>query len=406
MTLELAKDLYGTEVLMDPYSYYGFLRENDPVHWNEQYAIWLITRYEDVAWTVRHPELFSSDFYRREVTPSPPVPEEDMVHVASVARVRTHEVIKNDPPDHTRLRAPFRRPLNPKEMEAWRPTVRDAVASLLDRVADQGRMDIVADIGKPLPLMIISEMLGLPAADREMLKEQATERMMSELSLRPDRMRRAAAAMQEAADYFDRLLDARAADPTGDLLSLLAHAEISGEYTREDSIANAQGLLDAGHETTIQLLCNGTLAFLRHRDQWELFKGDTAGPAATATEECLRYDPPLLGPRRIAARDVALHGKTIREGDRVQWLIAAANRDPRAFDDPDRFDITRSPNRHLSFGGGIHYCLGQYLARIEGQEVFIALAMRFPNLRLESDTVDYANLRGVRSITSLAVAWD
>lgn len=406
MTTQLEKDLYGTDVLTDPYSYYGYLREHDPVHWNEQYAIWLITRYEDVAWTVRHPELFSSDFYRREAAPSPPVPDEDMEHVAYVRSVRTHEAIKNDPPDHTRLRAPFRRPLNPREMEAWRPTIHAAVASLLDRVEDKGRMDIVADIGKPLPLMIISEMLGLPQADREMLKDQAAERMLSELSLKPDRFRRAAAAMRASGDYFDRLLGARAADPGADLLSLLAAAELEGVYTREDSLANAQGLLDAGHETTIQLLCNGTLAFLQHPDQWELFKTDTAGLGQTATEECLRYDPPLVGPRRIAARDIELHGKTISKGDRVQWLILSANRDPRAFNDPDRFDIRRSPNKHLSFGAGIHYCLGQYLARIEGQEVFTALATRFPGLRLASQAVEYADLRGVRSITSLEVAWD
>lgn len=406
MTTELQQDMYGEEALADPYAYYGRLREQDPVHWNDMYRQWLITRYEDVAWMLRRPELFSSEFYRREAVPSPPVDEGDAEHVAYVAQHRCREVIKSDPPAHTRLRAPFRRPLSPKHMEKWRPYVREAVASLLDRVADQGRMDVVADIGRPLPLLVISEMLGVPVADRQMLKEQADERMLSELSLKPNRMRRAAAAIRASSDYFDEVLDGRTGKPASDLLGLLAEAERSGAYTRAESVANAQGLLDAGHETTIQLICNGTLAFLRHSEQWALFRSDPEALAPTATEECLRFDPPLPAPRRIAAQDVELRGRTIREGDRVFWVIAAANRDPREFEDPDRFDIRRSPNRHLAFGAGVHYCLGQYLARIEGQEVFTALATRFPGLRLDTDSVEYADLRGVRSITSLPVAWD
>jgi cytochrome P450 len=406
MTVDLHSDIYGKEVFADPYSYYGRLREEDPVHFNEQYGIWLITRYEDVAWMVRHPELFSSELYKRDSTPSPPIDESDKEHAAAVAEHRSHELIKNDPPEHTRLREPFRKPLSPKELEGWRQFIREAVASLLDRVADQGSMDVVADIGKPLPLLIVSEMLGVPPGDRQMLKEQAAERMLSELSVKPDRMRRAVTAIRDSSAYFDRLMNARADEPSSDLLGLLAQAEDEGNYSRGESVANAQGLLDAGHETTIQLLCNGTLAFLSNPEEWELFKTDPAGLAVTATEECLRYDPPLLGPRRVAAEDVELRGKTIKKGDRVQWLIAAANRDPREFENPDRFDIRRSPNRHISFGVGIHYCLGQYLARVEGQEVFTALATRFPNLRLATDSVEYADIRAVRSITSLPVAWD
>lgn len=406
MSVDFQTDIFGPEVIADPFTYYGRLREEDPVHLNEQYGMWLITRYDDVAWMLRHPELFSSEFYVREPTPSPPIDESDAEDAAFVARYRSLELIQNDPPEHTRLRAPFRRPLSPKEVESWRPFVRNAVATLLDRVADHGRMDVVTDLGKPLPLVVVSEMLGVPESDRQMLKEQADERMLSALSLEPDRMRRSAAAIREGNDYFDRITEERVEHATPDLLSVLVEAERSGVYRRDESVANAQGLLDAGHETTIKLICNGALAFLRNPDQWELFKSDPASLAESATEECLRYDPPLTALRRIAATDVERRGKTIEADSRVLWVIASANRDPRVFEDPDRFDIRRAPNRHLSFGAGVHYCLGQYLARIEGQEVFKALATRFPTLRLESDSIDFADMRRIRSMKSLLVSWN
>src|SRR5262249_45750497 len=154
----------------------------------------------------------------------------------------------------------------------------------------------------------------------------------------------------------------------------------------------------AGHETTIQLLCNGTLAFLRHPKEWARFRSDAEGLAATATAECLRYDPPVTESRRITVRDVELQGKQIRKGQHVTCVLTSANRDPRAFPEPDRFDITRSPNRHLAFGTGIHFCLGQYLARLEGEEVFKALADRIPDMYLVTNKVDYTRVRNIRSI--------
>jgi cytochrome P450 len=405
--IELQDDLYREDVLSDPFAYYGRLRDEDPVHWNADYKTWLVTRYDDVGWLLRHPELFSSEFYKREARPlTPPIDPGDEELAEYVSAFRVTEFIQSDPPGHTRMRAPFRKPFSPKQISEWREVIRDAVSGLLDGVADAGRMDVIEDIGRPLPLLVISQMMGLPPQDRMLVKEQAEERMASALSLAPDRMRRAAGAIREGCTYFDRLIEERATEPRDDLLTVFAEAEREGSYSRAESVSNAQNVLDAGHETTLQLIGNGTLAFLNHPEQWERFKRDPAGLAVTATEECLRYDPPLFALRRIAAADVSLRGKTIAEGDRVLWVIASANRDPEAFDEPNRFDITRDPNRHLSFGAGMHYCLGQYLARVEGQEVFKALAARFPSLRLDADTVEYAHLRGVRSLKSLPVAWD
>ena len=152
-------------------------------------------------------------------------------------------------------------------------------------------------------------------------------------------------------------------------------------FTRHEVLVNTSLLLLAGHETTINLLCNGTLAFIRHPDQWALLKQDPGGLAKPATEECLRYDLPVISIQRIATQDVEMRGKVMRKNDRIRWFISSANRDPDAFAEPDTFDITRHPNQHVAFGSGTHHCLGATLARVEGQEVFKALAERFPDLQ-------------------------
>jgi len=401
-------DMYSTEVLADPFSYYGRLRDEDPVHWSEKYQTWLVTGYDDVMWVLRHPELFSSEYYVRDSArpPVPPIDPSDAEFAEFVVRFRACEFIQNDPPYHSRMRAPLRAYFSPKGIESLRVRIRQAVASLLDAVVDQGSMDVRGDLAKPLPLLVISDLLGLPAEDRPLLAQQAELRMQSALSLAPDRMRLAAQGIRESCEYLDRhLRQRRPGNREPDVLDILIGAQQDGHYDRQEVLANTLSLLDAGHETTIQLICNGLLAFLRHPDQLNLFRTDPVRLAQTAVEECLRFDPPLPALRRIAATDVSLRGRLIRRGDRVGFVIASANRDPRVFADPDRFDIRRSPNRHVTFGSGIHHCLGHYLARLEGQEVFIALATRLPDIRLATDVVSYAAVRGVRNITSLQVSW-
>jgi cytochrome P450/ferredoxin len=398
-------EMYGDEVIADPYTYYGRLRELDPVHWNARYETWLVTRYDDIVWLLRHPELFSSRFYADDVQPpSPPIDDEDFDEMAFVSRFRTHELIQNDPPDHRRMRVVINSFFTPSRMEQWREMVRSAVDSLLDQVAGGGGLDISADLGRPLPLRVISELLGIPEADRAALKEHADRRMLSALSLEPDRMRVAAGGIRDTSAYLAAGLDRDRWAGGERLMSIMAGAEGQGAYSRQEVLANAQLLIDAGHETTIQLICNGVLALMRNRGQWERFKQAPGELAWSATEECLRYDPPLPAPRRLAARAVRLRGKTIRKGQRVFYVLAAGNRDPRVFENPDRFQIDRNPNRHIAFGYGIHVCLGQYLARMEGQEVFKALAARMPDMRLTTDRIEYAKIRGVRSMLSLPVA--
>ena len=185
---------------------------------------------------------------------------------------------------------------------------------------------------------------------------------------------------------------------------MLASGEQRGVYRREEVVANAVLLLLAGHETTINLICNGTLSFVRHPDQWALLQRDPA-LAVRATEECLRYDPPVKSLQRIAVQDVELGGKVIRSLDRVRWFLTSANRDPEKFAAPEKFDITRDPNLHVAFGSGIHHCLGATLARLEGQEAFKALVQRFPALHLETEELEYQPSILFRSLKSLPVTW-
>src|SRR5260370_1046433 len=190
-------------------------------------------------------------------------------------------------------------------------------------------------------------------------------------------------------DSVSSLVEARIVNPGDGFISVLARGEKAGVFTRHQVLVNTSLLLVAGHEMTINLLCNGTLAFINHPDQWALLKKDPAGAAKLATEECLRYDSPVKSIQRIASEDVEMRGKVLKKDERLPWFVSAANRDPAMFANADNFDINRWPNQHVAFGSGIHHCLGATLARVEGQEVFKALAERFPRFRLDNERPEY-----------------
>jgi cytochrome P450 PksS len=225
-------------------------------------------------------------------------------------------------------------------------------------------------------------------------------------------MRPLTEGMKGMIEYVSPLVDERIVNPGNDFISVLAAGEKSGVFTRHQVLVNTSLLLLAGHETTINLICNGTLAFLRHPDQWELLKRDTGGTLPPlinrATDECLRYDSPVISIQRLASEDVEMRGKVLRKEDRIRWFISPANRDPEKFDKPDEFDITRWPNSHVAFGNGVHHCLGAGIARLEGQEAFKALSERFPSLRLAVDEkeLEYQPSITFRSLKSLPVSWN
>jgi cytochrome P450 len=399
------EDLFAPEVIADPYSYFGHLRETDPVHWNPRAEMWIVTRYEDLVWLVRHHELFSSAVIKTDRRPPhPPIDAEDGPLFDRVKEFRSDQLVEHDRPAHLSMRSAVHEYFTPQAMESWRPFVRTAVAELLDEVAPQGRMDVLEALAAPLPVRVITQMMGVPEEDREHLRHLA-DRLLYINRGEPNRMKLLMEGIEGMIEYVAPNVDERAATPSDDFISVLAAAEKEGVFTRHQVLVNTALLLFAGHETTMNLICNGTLALIRHPDQWELLRADPAGAARSATEECLRFDPPVKSTQRIAAQDVGRRGRTIRKGDRIRWIMAAANRDPRAFEEPDRFDIGRKPNPHVSFGAGIHYCLGASLARIEGQEVFRALAERFGSLRLETEELEYAPSIQFRSLTALPVSW-
>jgi cytochrome P450 len=403
--VRIQDDMFTPAVIADPYAYYGRLRDEDPVHWNETYALWVITRHDDLVWLTRHHELFSSAVFKND--PRPPYPdinESDLGLYEYVRNYQGQQFIQHDRPQHLEMRRVMHSYFTPKQMEAWRPFVVAAVKELLDAAEAKGEMDVMRDLATPLPVLVIAQMMGVPPEERGHVRHLA-EKLLYIGRGEADRMKPLTEGMRGMIEYVNPMVEKRIVDPGDDFISVLARGEKQGVFTREQVLVNTSLLLLAGHETTINLLCNGTLALLNHPEQWDLLKQDPAGRAKAATEECLRYDSPVKSIQRIASEDVEMRGKVLRKDDRVRWFISSANRDPDAFPEPETFDIARHPNQHVAFGSGTHHCLGATLARVEGQEVFKALAERFPRLRVTADTLDYQPSITFRSLKSLPVVW-
>ena len=394
---------FAQDVIADPYWYYGMIRDEDPVHWNEKYEVWDITRHDDLVWVTRHHELFSSAVFKND--PKPPYPEiyeSDNPLYDFAKEYQGDQFIQHDRPAHFDMRKIVHGYFTPKAMELWRPLVQSAIKDLLDEAESKGSMEVMRDFATPLPVLVIAQMMGVPHEDRPAIRAIA-EKLLNLFRGEPDRMRYVVDGMKSMVEYVSPLVEERIDNPGDDFISVLASGEKAGAFTRHQVLVNCSLLLLAGHETTINLLCNGTKAFLENRDQWELLQEDPAGMTVRATEECLRYDPPVKSITRIASEDVEMRGKTLQTNERIRWFISSANRDPNMFEEPDTFDIQRHPNRHVAFGSGIHHCLGATLARLEGQEAFKALAERFPNMTLDPVEYEYQPSIAFRSLKQLPV---
>ena len=396
-------DMFSAEVIADPYTYYGHLREAAPVHWNRLYELWVITRHEDVVWMTRHHELFSNAVFKNDPRPAyPAIDESDNPLYEYVRQYQADQFIQFDRPEHLEMRKIVHSYFTPRAMETWRGFVKNAINELLDAAEERGHMDVMRDFATPLPVLVIAQMMGVPHDERHYVRHLA-ELLLNIGRGEGDRMKPLVEGMHGMIEYVAPLVHERIEKPGDDFISVLAQGEKQGVFTRHQVHVNSSLLLLAGHETTINLLCNGTLAFLQHPAQWALFKRDPQGLAKRATEECLRYDAPVKSIQRLASQDIDMHGMTLRKNDRIRWFITSANRDPKVFADPDTFDITRDPNPHVAFGNGVHHCLGATLARLEGQEAFKALAHRFPNMHLESEALEYQSSIAFRSVKSLPV---
>jgi cytochrome P450 len=405
MSAVVRDDMFTRDVIADPYAYYGRLRDEDPVHWNDTYGLWVITRHDDVTWLTRHNELFSSAVFKNDPRPAyPAIDESDLGLYEYVRNYQAEQFIQHDRPEHLDMRRIVHGYFTPKAMESWRPFVVNAVKELLDAAEEKGSMDVMRDLATPLPVLVIAQMMGVPAEDRPYVRELA-EKLLYIGRGEHDRMPILTDGMKGMIEYVSPLVDERIVRPGDDFISVLASGEKKGAFTRHQVLVNTSLLLLAGHETTINLLCNGTLSFIQHPDQWALYKKDPVGQAKWATEECLRYDAPVKSIQRLASQDIEMRDKVMSKDDRIRWFISSANRDPNVFAEPDKFDITRQPNPHVAFGNGVHHCLGATLARVEGQEVFKALAERFPNLTAATEELEYQPSITFRSLKSLPVTW-
>jgi cytochrome P450 len=297
-----------------------------------------------------------------------------------------HQMMENEPPDHTRLRSLVAKAFARGHIERLRPRVQQLADGLLDEVAGHGSMDVLADYAEPLPVAVIAELLGVPEPDRHLLRPwSAAIVKMYEYGRTPESESEAVVAAAEFADYMRGLAAQRRAEPRDDLVSHLAAAEDGGQHLSENElVASAILLLNAGHEASVNAFGNGIVALLRNPDQLERLRRDES-LVPTAVEEMIRYDSPLQLFERTAKADVRISEVTIAAGGKIAALLGAANRDPAAFSDPDRFDVGREPNPHIGFGAGLHFCLGAPLARMELQITLPALLRRMPALELAEE---------------------
>ncbi len=385
------------EFIADPYPTYHRLRAEDPVH-HSPLGFWVLTRYEDVVAALRDPRLVKE-----------PIAAFVAARFGAAMPAMGLSMLDRDPPDHTRLRSLVNKAFTPRVVEALRPHIQKIVDGLLARVEGAGTMDLIEEFAYPLPVTVICQMLGVPVEDRERFKQWGLDiaRGLDAILLPPDSdvARRSAAARRALAEYFRALIAERRAAPRGDMLSDLIAAEEAGDKLSEDELlATCILLLVAGHETTVNLIGNGTLALLRHPEQLRRLR-ENPGLIASAVEELLRYDGPVQRTARIPSADVTFDGLTIGKGEMVMPFIGAADRDPAQFPDPDRLDITRTDNRHIAFGWGIHFCLGAPLARVEGQIAISTLVQRLPKLALATDRPEYRQSLTLRGLTTLPVGF-
>ena len=407
MPAAIHDDLFAPDAIRDPYGYFGALRKSAPVHWNEQYQLWVVTGYERLVWTARHPEYFSSEVALRDNRPpSPTIPEEDMELFGAVRNWLAARFTQNDGANHKEKRKVVHGYFTPKAMETWRPLVRQTVNDLLDDLQGAGRMDVMHDFATPLTYSIIAALMDIPPSDRRFVKELCSS-MCGFDGNDPNRVRDFAAGVQAVTDYLAPIVAERVREPGDDLLSVICKGEIIGAYTRDEVLANALLLLVAGHETTNDLIANGVLAFAQHSDQFDRLRTDPDAHIVNAVEEVLRYDSPLKSIQRVATQDVDMgDGQQVGKDDRIRWVISSANRDPEVFDNPDDLDISRNPNPHVAFGSGVHHCLGATLARLEGQEAFAELARRFDGFESETapEELEYLPSVGQRTLLNLPVS--
>lgn len=396
-------DLGNPATNANPFPEFARLRAEDPIHWSPAMKAWIVTRHADVKQVALNRQISAdrlTPFFRAN-------PEYRRGSIDSLVRYLNHWMVFRDPPDHTRLRRLFNKAFTPTSVSNLRPGIETIVAELIDGMEARARrgetVDYIADFAYPLPASVIMDLLGVPRADLERVKLWSDDiaLFIGTAQVAGNKYLRAESGAKAMSDYFRSLVEARTAAPTDDMISHLVLARDDRDaLTTDEIIGTCILLLFAGHETTTNLIGNGFLYSMRHRDQWERLVADPS-LAESAVEEYLRYDGPSGALARVAAADLEMGGRKICEGQRLFAFMNSANRDPDAFADPERFDIGREPNAHLTFGHGIHFCLGAPLARLEAQIAATRLAERLPDIRLSGGDPEWHDsliLRGVKRL--------
>ena len=352
----------------DPHPHFRWMREHAPVYWDETGGVWGVTRYEDVMALSRDPPTFCSRHSSRP--DSPPIPS----------------MINLDDPLHKQRRNLVNRGFTPRRVADHEPRIREVCRDLVARVAERGACDFVHDLAAPLPMIVIGDLLGVEPEDRDLLLRWSDDMICGlSASAAPELLRRASDAFFEYADYHKRVVADRRLRPRDALVSVVVHAEIDGQrLSDEDILQESLLILVGGDETTRHVLSGGMEQLIRHPEVRETLAREP-DRIPLAVEEMLRWVTPIQNMNRTATRDVTLCGERICEGDKLLLLYASANRDPRQFRDPDLFDPSRTPNEHVAFGFGAHYCLGASLARLELRVFFEEVLQCLPDLELATD---------------------
>jgi pimeloyl-[acyl-carrier protein] synthase len=392
-----------SDFIADPHPQLHRLRSEDPIHWSTILGVWVLTRYADVRTAMQDKRLSSNSakwdnfnkYFLRGATSSTPMSE-----------MYGKWMLQMDPPDHTRLRALVNKAFTPRVVELMRPAIQAMVDKLIDEAIAKGEMEVMSDLAFPLPILVICVLLGVPPEDYEKIRAWTHELLPSmSPAVSAAGMARINDVIVEYREYFRQLANQRRETPKDDLLSAMIAAREKGQkLSEEELLATCILLAFAGHATTAQLIGKGVLTFIQNPDQLEKLRNDPS-LAGGAIEELCRYESPLQVLYRASTAPVEIGDKVIPENQLVLFSVAAANRDPEQFADPDRFDITRDASKHIAFAHGIHYCAGAPLARLEGQITFNTLFRRLKDLQVLADGIRREPSLLLRGLATLRISF-
>jgi pimeloyl-[acyl-carrier protein] synthase len=385
-------------VAADPYALYRALREHDPVHWDPYMHAWVVTSYQEVVTVVTN--------YSADRAPAAAYLDQlGLSFMKPFADMMRQQMLFMDPPMHARLRAICSAAFTPRRVDSMRNAIQTVADELIDKVIASGRIDMLADFAVPLPAIITATMMGVPIEDHRKLGAWVLDiaEVLGNFQHHPDRVAQILRSLTDFKAYVAGRMEAERRKPSDSLIYALMTAEVDDHHLSDDEvIVNTIVTLIGGHETTTNLIASGFLTLLRNPQSLEQLR-TRPEIIASAVEELLRYEAPVQHTARIALADSQLGGKTIKKGSRVVAGLAAANRDPNRFPDPDRLDLLRADNRHLAFGWAAHFCFGAPLARMEGQIAFNTLLRRLRNPALVDEKLEWRNNAGLRGLTSLQI---